>query len=391
MNGVRPIAFAAVVVLAGCSGFFGDATETATPTETPSGAVPPTETETAAVTATPNPTQTSPPTTTETDPPVDDRQLAPGVTRDGIVNPVALMSAHQRELLAGGYMLNQTVVSTYNGSVSNRLVVHTTAGPGGEIAYQNGTSYGYDSDGNESVTGNAVWLNTTTMVTRHVEAGSATYRSQPRLYPPESLIWYSGLQRDIQFAADEYEVTNVDQRDGVRVVTLEASIDRVAGDDIDDTTSTLRIDENGVIRYAETTANYGTGNVYHTSYAVERLGSDPPERPAWLAAVPPSASLTVGMDVFGFDESSVELVHTYGDAAPAGSIVTVVSNGTLYEATLDDPFRDGTLYLWVDADGTLRATGDRPDSAATRELGPVVTVTVRAPDGGELFSTSLGR
>ncbi|MBV0901268.1 hypothetical protein [Haloarcula salina] len=391
MSAVRTVVLAAVVVLAGCSGFFGETTETATPSETASGGVPPAETETAAATATPSPTQTPQGTVPETDSPSGDQRLAPGITRDGIVNPVELMSAHQRELLAAGYEINQTVVSTYNGSVSNRLVVHTTAGPGGEIAYQNGTSYGYDFDGNESVTGNAVWLNTTSMVTRHVKAGTTTYRVQPRLYPPESLIWYSGLQRDIQFAADEYEVTSVDRRDGVRVVTLEASIDRVAGDDIDDTTSTLRIDENGVIRDAETEVNYGTGNVYHTYYAVEQVGSEPPERPAWLDAVPPSASLDVGMDVFGFDETSVELVHTYGDAAPAGSIVTVVSNGTLYEATLDDPFRGDTLYLWVDADGELRATADRPDSTAARELGPVVTVTVRAPDGGELFSTSLGR
>jgi hypothetical protein len=34
-------------------------------------------------------------------------------------------------------------------------------------------------------------------------------------------------------------------------------------------------------------------------------------------------------------------------------------------------------------------TSERPDSNAARELGPVVTVTVRAPDGGELFSTNL--
>ncbi|WP_424004282.1 hypothetical protein ACOZ4I_06780 [Haloarcula salina] len=391
MNVVRTVVLASVVVLAGCSGFFGDATETATPSETSSGGAPPTETETAAVTATPSQTATPTPTATATEPPDSEGQLAPGVTRDGIVNPVELMSAHQRELLAAGYEINQTVVSTYNGSVSNRLVVHTTAGPGGEIAYQNGTSYGYDFDGNESVTGNAVWLNTTAMVTRHFEAGKTSYRVQPRLYPPESLIWYSGLQRDIQFAADDYEVTSVDQRGGVRVVTLEASIDRVAGDDIDDTTSTLRIDENGVIRDAETEVNYGTGNVYHTYYAVERVGSEPPARPAWLDAVPPSASLDVGMDVFGFDETSIELVHTYGDAAPAGSIVTVVSNGTLYETTLDEPFRGDTLYLWIDTDGALQATSERPDASAARELGPVVTVTVRAPDGGELFSTSLGR
>lgn len=390
MSGVRAVALATVVVLAGCSGFFGAATEAPTPSETPSGAIPPTETETAAVTAPPSQTETPTPTATETEP-ADGEALAPGVTRDGIVNPVALMSAHQRELLAAGYRINQTVVNTYNGSVSNRLVVHTTAGPGGEIAYQNGTSSGDDFEGNESVTSNAVWLNTTAMVTRHTEAGSTTYRVQPRLYPPESLVWYSGLQRDIQFAADEYEVTSVDQRDGVRVVTLAASIDRVAGDDIDDTTSTLRIDENGVIRFAETEVNYGTANVYHTYYTVERVGSAPPEPPAWLDAVPPSASLDVGMDVFGFDGASIELTHTYGDAVPAGSIVTVVSNGTLYETTLDDPFRGDTLSLWVDADDTLRATNERPNSTAARKLGPVVTVTVRAPDGGELFSTSLGR
>ncbi|WP_336338127.1 hypothetical protein [Haloarcula brevis] len=385
MKTALAVALAATVVLAGCTGFFGETTEsttpaeTVTPTETESGGAPPTEPATATPSRTPTPT------------PAGAERLAPGITRDGIVNPVELMAAHQRELLAAGYETNQTVVSTYNGSVSNRLVVHTTSGPDGEIAYQNGTAYGFDADGTETVTGNAVWLNTTAMVSRHVEAGSTTYRVQPRLYPPESLIWYSGLQRDIQFGAAEYEVTSVDQLDGKRVVTLEASIDRVDGDGVDDTTATLRVDEDGVIRYAETDANYGGGNVYHTYYTVERLGVAPPARPDWLDAVPPSASLNVGLDVYGFDETSAELVHTHGDAAPVGSIVTVVSNGTLYETTLDEPFRDGTRYLWVDTNGTLRATSERPDADAVRELGPVVTVTVRAPDGGELFSTSLGR
>lgn len=186
-------------------------------------------------------------------------------------------------------------------------------------------------------------------------------------------------------------MTNVTERDGRRLVTLSASIDRVAGDGVDDTTATLRVDESCVIRDAETEVSYGGGNVYRTAYRVVQLGDVTPERPAWVDAVPPSAALQVGLDVSEFDATSIQLVRTYGDAVPAGSTVTVVSNGTRYETTLTDEFGDGERHLWIDSNSRLRVTQARPSSADVRTLGQEVTVTVRAPDGGELFSTSIGR
>lgn len=364
----------AVVVLAGCSGNGG--TTTGSPSTT---AEPP-------VTDTERPTPTA-----ETPTAGNGQQFAPGVTRAGITNPVALLRAHQESLLSEGFVINETVTSTYNGSLSNRLVVRTTVGSNGELAYQNGTSTGYDAEGEQAITANAMWLNTTTMVSRHTESGAVTYRIRPRLYPPESLVWFGGLQRDIQFGADEYEVTNVERRDGTRFVTLEASIDRVGGDGVPDTTGRLLVDGNGVIRAAETSVTYSEGVRYNTTYTVVALGQSAPERPEWVATVPPSAALDVGLDVFSFEPTHVELVHTYGDAVPAGSFVTVVSNGTRYETTLPSAFGDGERYLWVAGNGTLRATAESPTAPAATTLGQEVTVMVRAPDGAELFSTSIGR
>jgi hypothetical protein len=367
MNRLSVLLIAILVLLAGCS----SVTDTPTPSDT----------------ATP----TATPTTTPTSTPDASTELAPGIAREGITNPVALLSAHQRELLADGFVVDQTIASTYDGSPSNRLVMRTTVGPGGELAVQNATSTGFDYDGNESVITNALWLNTTHQVSRHVESGTTTYQIGERLYPPEALVWFGSVQRDIQFAASEYEVTGVEQRDGTRYVSLAVSHDRVGNDDEDDAFGTLLVDDRGVIHRATMNVTYEEGTVYRTTYTVVDLGVSEPEPPAWLDAVPPSAALDVGLDVYEFDEWSVELVHLHGDAVPAGSIVGVVSNGTLYETTLEEPFGDDRRYLWVGDDGTLHATTNAPSPDVAARLDTEVTITVTAPDGGELFSTSVGR
>ncbi|WP_254840873.1 hypothetical protein [Natronomonas marina] len=370
MRTLQTLLVVSLVLLAGCS-FGAPATDDQTPTTTST------------------PTPTSATTSTPTATPGTGTELAPGITREGITNPVALMNAHQRVLLEDGFAVDQRVVTTYEGTVESRLALRTVVGPGGEVAFRNGTSTAADANGTEVVTSNDIWLNTTAQVSRHFEGGEVTYDVHERLSPPESLVWFGTVQRDIQFAADAYEVTAVERRDGVRFVTLAVSYDRVGNDGVDDAVGTLLVDERGVIHRAEMNVSYDEGTVYSTTYEVIELGAEP-EPPDWLDGVPPSAALDVGLDIFEFDASSIELVHTHGDAAPAGSLVTVVSNGTLYETTLEAPFGDGSRYLWVDADGRLRATAERPADDA-RPLDTEVTVTVRAPDGGVLFSTSIGR
>lgn len=173
-------------------------------------------------------------------------------------------------------------------------------------------------------------------------------------------------------------------------MTPAATIDHVSADGVDDTASALLIDERGIIHLATVNVSYGEGVRHGTNYTVVRAGTKSPDPPAWLANVLPSAVLDGGLDVFNFDRTSVEHVHTLGDAVPAGSIVTVVSNRTLHETALEKPFAESECYLWLLADGTLRATADRPDPGGTRTLNTEVTVTVHAPDGGELFSSSVG-
>jgi hypothetical protein len=257
--------------------------------------------------------------------------------------------------------------------------------------FQNATSTGYDFEGNESVIHSEVWMNQTTMLSYRVERGEESYEVRDRVYPPEWFVWFGSIQRDIQFGASEYEVTNVTRVDGMRIVTLEASIDRVGNDGVDDTTGLIRVDERGVIRYAETNVTYEEGTTYTTTYDVVELGVDPPAQPAWADDIPPSASLQLELDIHEFDATSVELVHLYGDAVPAGSTVTLVSNDTTYETTLDESFGDDARHLWVDTDGTLRVTVDEPESSEVQPLAREVSVTVRAPDGQRLFELSVGR
>jgi hypothetical protein len=65
--------------------------------------------------------------------------LAPGVTTAGLVNPIALQSAHQQVLLADGFVANTTYENLANGTVQYRTHQQTIAGPGGEQAIQRAT------------------------------------------------------------------------------------------------------------------------------------------------------------------------------------------------------------------------------------------------------------
>ncbi|WP_267643543.1 hypothetical protein [Haloarchaeobius amylolyticus] len=315
-------------------------------------------------------------------------ELAPGVTEAGLDNPIRLLEAHQRALLTDGFVVQQTTTVAHDGVEEVRLTQTTTAGPGGEIVRQTARSTGYDADGTEIVTDVDLWLNQTTRVLRHVEAGETTFDVGERVTLPGDMVWSGGLQREVQTAATAYRVTTGPDADTVR---LEAALDRVGSDGETDTTVTLAVDDSGVIRSAETVVEYGDGTAYRTTYTVERLGVTAPERPDWVDEVPASAALELGLDLESFDDSTVTLVHTHGDAVPAGSTVTLESGGVVYETTLVEPFRGGTLTLWVDGDGELRVAPEGAGSDATTAFGDELSVTVRAPDGGELFSTSVGR
>lgn len=337
------------------------------------------------------PPEDSTATPTQTETPPAEAELAPGVTREGLVNPVRLVTAHERALVDQGYVLTESVTSRNNGTVSNRLALQTQAGPEGTLALMNATSVYRDGNDTEQIITNDVWLNATTMVSRHVEGGQPDYEVRPRPYSAEAFLWFGGLQQDILYNARSFELTNDTTVDGVRMLTLRATVDQVGRDGVPDTNITLHVTGDGVVTYATRNTSYGGGDTYHRVYNVTRLVAESPDRPAWVETIPPSSSLVLELDIFSFDETSIELVHLYGDAVPTGSTITVSGNGSTYETTLEEPFANGQRNLWLDTNGSLHATAAQPSPGEARILPEAVTVTVTAPDGGVLFQSSVGR
>lgn len=364
------------VVLAGCAGQVDTPTPAGTASPSPPADAP---------TSTPDPTAT--PTSDSTATPLPTGELAPGLTDAGVENPVTLASAHQRALLADGAVVETTVEMYYESTVAERSTFRNVVGPGGERALQTGGSV--RADGTDPITGE-MWLNETTAVTRRVEENRTEYTLRERVDTPESLVWGSVAQRELQFVANDLAVTGVSDRDGLRRVHLAATLDRVGNDGTNDTEVTAVVDERGVVRELVVDVRYGEGDRWRMTYRVVRVGDVRPTPPDWLDSVPPSASLQLTLDIERFEDTYVELAHVHGDAVPEGSTVTLVSDGTVAETRLDEPFGSGSVFLSVTPEGSL-TVGDTPPRESAVELGYRVSVAVTAPDCSELFETTIGR
>lgn len=111
----RSIALAIILVVAGCSGFSGSEDRPDASTDT--------------VTLSPAPI---PPTGTPTERP--ERHLAPGLTRDGVVDPFALAAAHREALSTQSYtVVTNTTIHGPNGTL--RTVDRTVAVAAGGTPY----------------------------------------------------------------------------------------------------------------------------------------------------------------------------------------------------------------------------------------------------------------
>jgi hypothetical protein len=349
MNRILTILAVVMVFLAGCAGYVpGESTSTETPTPTPTDGV-----------------------------------LAPGITEAGIVNPIALQSAHRQTLLADGFVSNTTYESVADGAVQFRTSSHVVAGPGGELALERATATDLDA----YLRTHDAWHNVTHTTTRIVEDGDTEYAVRGRVTPPEAIVWPGPVLRTVQDDAREYEVTSVEVRDGTRFTTLSAAIG-------DDGTSTIVVDERGAVRTVESTTTYGGTDVWHVTYTVERIGDVRPEAPGWLAEVPTGASLEVHLFVDMIDDLDgvIVLEHTGGDVVPGGTFVSLRQDETVSETQLADPLPPGeTLFVYLTADaGDLRVGTTQPSAEDVHPVGSEFTIRVFTPEGITLFEESLG-
>lgn len=256
-----------LVILAGCSGVFGGS----------SGE--PTETLTPAAVPTDEPTPTPVP------------QLAPGLTRQGIVNTDALVAAHMSFLQNRSFTSrsNMTVLAP-NGTVRSRSTGTLLAGPPDKGVYsvyepeRNGSG-GYPNNRSYPVH-TELWANEEEIFRKQTLAnGTTTYeqrRSEARLGIDEAFLQYI-LE---PFGTANTSVTEREYN-GTTLYLVQGHRQSDQGFGQENRSLRLLIDDRGAIhsyRTVQQPVESGSKNIRKVNFS--RIGAtDAPERPSWVDRV----------------------------------------------------------------------------------------------------------
>lgn len=339
----RPIlvlATVGILLLAGCSGTGGTATE---PTVTAS---------------TTDPQSTTTPASTPT-PAVE---FAPGTSADGVDNTSALVQAHLAALDGTAYRVNATQTSA---QAETEIVV---AEAGDRLRLRTSATGTTDTE---------VWETATRSITRRGSGERARYAVAGTGTP---MAGFTGNLTDlyvtipltaIQYGEFTYEGTT--RRDGTRLLQFaatdvnETAVAEGNVSNVTDYRATLLVSEQGVIHEATIDAeqtidgeSQSSRSTYTTTLGVE------PSPPAWLSEIP---ALSVSLTGNG---SVVAVEHTGGAAVENATVALGVLGSP---ATIEGRFEAGeTRYLGVDSEsGEVVVAAERPDPAGLDPIAPSTT------------------
>jgi hypothetical protein len=290
---VIPVALLVVAVaLAGCGATFGSPGMDTTPadTETRSTTATPTVTETPTVSATPTTAPTS-----------DGISLPPGVTGEGVDDPLALTNAHATVLSDSSFAVAMNTTERYeNGTLRSREVITATFGESGDrYAVDYAVSGSLPSLMDASTGRLSAWADGEQVYQRLVVNGSASYQ---RLHDA------NGDARDPQdyLLADQIE----EDRLYVLLSTFDGSVERVSRngttyyrlasenfsnsesvaatvdlDSIERANLTAVVDARGIVHeyrleYAGSIDDRSVHGVHEVAY--DDVGSATVERPDWV-------------------------------------------------------------------------------------------------------------
>lgn len=179
-----------------------------------------------ALTTTPTDTTIVGSTTQTTQPTAD--ALLPSVTKDGISNASALLSAHKPGLEKTGYSFEyrtettveeKSVTAVQNGVVSARFAT-----------FESETTSGYDVGEASRDTRNAVWANKSSVLSKSVSNGTIRYREllkrSARIGLNRSYFeakMSKSMTLGLLLSNNEFEVTETERADGQTLTTLGAT------------------------------------------------------------------------------------------------------------------------------------------------------------------------
>ncbi len=250
-----PISLAALLVLSGCTGAFGN--DAQSPGTTTAGPVAP-----------------------------GDAALPPGVTESGVTNVTALLAAHDETLRAEGFVLDGSLVRNHSATRSERRQYSTVVAPGAERfrAAVETTLYSTSRDSQEAVQQRATRLwSDGAEILRQTTLDGGTSRDRVDSVPT-NLALTRAPQYESYLSMGEYAVQDVERRGNHTYATLVAN--ETGADVVGNATIDARfvVDERGVIHEADITLHSGSGENAETdrvTYRLVNLGGSP-ERPGWV-------------------------------------------------------------------------------------------------------------
>ncbi len=341
------VALAGMLLLAGCSGSPGTATEPAVNDST---------TATASATATDAAGTATPPAGLD---------FAPGTSADGVVNASALLEAHLSALNGSDYRVRAT--QTANDRTTNILVA------------ESGDRLRMRANGSATTT-NDIWSTADRSITRRGTGDTATYTvagaGTPAAGIAENLssLYVAAPLASVEYGEFAYDGTA--EHDGEQLLRFvatgvnQSAIDSANVSSVSSYDATLLVSEDGVVHEATidvTAESENESRSSSTEYAAA-TGIEL-ERPSWLSNVP---ELSVSLN----DDATLVTVEHEGGPAVENATVSVGMLGP--SGTIEGTFEAGeTRYLGVEASsGDSVITAERPDTSGLKTLDAPVTFRV---------------
>lgn len=304
----------------------------------------------------------------------------PGVSDGRLTNASALAAANADRLGESGFVA-VTNRSFGGGETFDHRVV--AAPEASTYALRGSRTVG------ESSSGVRIWGNESVGVVRLGDGPGASYRTRPRGYDVVGDL----VRLDQYLRAGEYTVAN--ETDDGKTVLVADTYAPVDGHgpfaEASPFHSRLVTDGSGLVHELHLTATTPNGEI-SVSYSLERLGTERVDRPAWIADVPSDVFLHPELRTDVVNGSYLEVSNAGDDPLPAGSVVSVTTNGTTYEATVESALESGDRrYAYVTDDGTsLALSADRPEDGAMTPLTSPVSITISTESGTTVHSGGIG-
>ena len=342
------------VLLAGCTGLQGTETPTA---ETPTATTP-----------------TASPDGSETD-------TIAGISNGTLTNASALVAANGATVVENGARISieqtrpemdRDSMLTVGADGASELSTISTAGSG-----QSETSDYYNND-------SATYL-------RLQSDNETRYRIVEQGYNP-----LDGFNSSLEtvLAGGTFTVANGSTDSETVVLTAEEFRPAENSGFLSDTTALngrLVLDRNNQIQNLTITGQQDGRTVAYT-YELRQSPVDHASAPAWIADVPPSASLQPELSTTVENDSYLRIENEGSDPVPRNATLSFSANNTAGTVTFASALESGdSRYAYFAAgDGALILTAEQPSSEVTAPIESPASITISTDDGVTLLSVGMG-